>query len=160
MDIGKGAFALLTLVAASCQSKPMFDVNLAAATPIAYSDIRDASGVLGYAESLLGPDIATKYDAIVGPGASLVEEDRVVGAWELPATTTIEQLREELSVRGSFSRAQDRKDGQIWIADYQAAGQPALRLMFINGLHSAFQTQAVPEVRPGPHIYLIAYRKS
>jgi hypothetical protein len=158
MNRDRSAFTVLTLALASCQPASMPYVNIPDATPIAYADIQKGSGVLGYAESLLGPDIATKYDAVVGPGASLVEEDRVAGAWELPLATTTEKLLEQLRAAGSVDRIRDRKDGQILIADYQAAGQDALRLMLVNGQHGAFQTDAVPEVRPGPHVYLIAYR--
>lgn len=151
---------MVALATASCQSAAMFEIGIPEATPIAYADIQKASGVLGYAEPLLGPTFATKYSVPVGPGASLVDPATVAGAWELPLTTKIDALAQSLRARGSVDRVREFRDGQIWIADFSRVGQPPVRLMLIDGSNPTFNTSAVPEVRPGPHIYLIAYRKS
>lgn len=148
----------MALAVVSCQSASMIDIGITGANSVAYDDIRKASGVLGYAEALLGPTFATKYEAQVGPGSSLVDPAIVAGAWELPLTTTIDDLTQTLRARGTVERIREFRDGQIWIADYSRVGQPPVRLMLIDGSNLTFDTSAVPEVRPGPHIYLIAYR--
>ena len=137
----------------------MTDIGISGAKSVAYADIQKASGVLGYAEALLGPTFATKYNAQVGPGTSLVDPAIVAGAWELPLTTTIDDVAQSLRVRGTVDRIREFRNGQIWIADYSRVGQPLVRLMRIDGNSPSFQTDTVPEVRPGPHVYLIAYRK-
>ena len=160
MVTGKDFFAVVTLAATACQPSLPFDVGLTNAKPVAYASIRDASGVLGYAEALLGPTIATnKYNARTGPGVSLVDAAIVEGAWELPLATKIDELETSLRTRGVVSRTEAFRDGQLWIADYATAGQPPVRLLLINGTHHLFTTDAAPEVRPGPHVYLIAYGK-
>ena len=126
--------------------------------PVAYDAIRQGSGVLGYAESLLGPDLATKYDVAVGPGASAVEAKTMAGAWELPAGTKPDAVGATLRARGTLERARDRENGQIWIADWRPNGGAPVRLLLIDGTNPAFERRAAPEVRPGAHIYLIAYR--
>jgi hypothetical protein len=158
MGIAKKGFAIVTLAAAACQPAPAPEIGIAGATPIAYDAIRQGSGVLGYAESLLGPDLATKYDVAVGPGASAVEAKAVAGAWELPAGTRPEAVAEALRARGTLGRAREREDGQIWIADWRPNRGAPVRLLLIDGTSPAFERRAAPEVRPGPHVYLIAYR--
>jgi hypothetical protein len=159
MDTGKAFFSVMVLAAASCQSASMLEFEFLAAKPVAYADIKKASGVLGYAEALLGPTVATTYNASVGPGSSLVDPATVAGAWELPTATKVEDSIQSLRAHGTVDRIRDYRGGQIWIADYRRAGQPPVRLMLIDGNNPTFQTSAVPEVRPGPHVYLIAYRQ-
>lgn len=160
MAIAKEVLAAVTLAAASCQPAPAFDVDVAGAQPIAYEAIRDASGVLGYAESLLGPDLATRYESRVGPGVSYVEPEKVAGAWELPSGTRPDTVAAALKARGALDRASEYREGSLWIADFRPAHGSPVRLLFIDGTNPAWRTRAVPEVRPGPHLYLIAYRLS
>lgn len=157
-------FAAATLGAtAACQPGAAADIqvpgDLPGARPVPYDGIRQASGVLGYAEALLGPELATRYQVPVGPGASVVEPSVVAGAWELPAGTRADDVAATLRSTGTLDRPRDRENGQLWIADWQASGKAPVRLMLIDGTNPAWESRAVPEVRPGPHIYLIAYRK-
>jgi hypothetical protein len=160
-------FAAATLAAplatAACQSGSASDIQvpggLAGARPVSYDTIRQASGVLGYAEALLGPELATRYQVPVGPGASVVEPAVVAGAWELPAGTRTDEVAASLRATGTLDRARDRENGQLWIADWNASGKAPVRLLLIDGTNPAWESRAVPEVRPGPHIYLIAYRR-
>ena len=99
--------------------------------------------------------------ATVGrPGASLVDRSMVVGAWELPAATGKDEVARLLRARGVLDRVSDHRDGQIWSADYRTHGSYPVRFLLIDGTHRFFESRAVPEARPGPHIYLIAYRTS
>ena len=149
----------MTLAAASCQPAPVPDLGIAGARPVAYDAIRDASGVLGYAEPLLGPAIAPGRTAPVGPGAAAAKREAVVGAWELAAGTGPETVAATLRARGSLERERDYSDGQLWIADHKPRGGDAVRVLLIDGASPAWEAGAAPEVRPGPHVYLIAYRK-
>jgi hypothetical protein len=133
------------------------DIGLAGVRPVPYNAIRDASGVLGYAESLLGPEIATRYHAPVGPGASLVEPSAVRGAWELPTGTKPDDIVRALRGKGTVARVFEARQGKLVIVDYRAPGARPMRLLLIDGTHPAFETLTVPEVRPGAHVYLIAY---
>lgn len=155
---GKNFVVAGMMALTACQAEPAPDIDLPGAHPIAYEAIRDASGVLGYSESLLGPTLATKYETRLGPGASYVDRSVVAGVWELPPSARADQLRQFLRERGTLDRIRDYSDGQLWIADYQARGRLPVRLLLIDGAHPAFETEAVSEVRPGPHVYLIAYR--
>ena len=147
---------MVTLAAAACQPAAAIDLGLPGARAIPYATIRDGSGVLGYAEPLLGPKLATKYQVPVGKGASAVEESAVAGAWELPAGTTRAQVAEALRANGTIERVRDQS-GDVWIADFRPEGGAAVRLLLIDGGDPAF-ARAAPEVRPGAHVYLIAYR--
>lgn len=149
---------MVTLATTACQPASDLQISIAGAQRIDYASIRDASGVLGYAEPLLGPALATRYSVPVDRGAAAVEPDKVVGAWTLPAGTEVTALREALSQTGSLDRVRDQSAGQLWIADYRPRGQNPVRLLYINGAHPAFERNAVAEVRPGNHVYLIAYR--
>ncbi len=149
---------MVTLATAACQPDTAFDIGIPSARPIGYDSIRQASGVLGYAEPLLGPALATRYQVPVGPGASAVDAAVVAGAWELPLDTRVPDMAAALRARGVLDRVRDQADGQLWIADYRPHGREAVRLLLINGTHPAFATNAVPAVRPGQHVYLIAYR--
>lgn len=104
--------ALATMVARSAPV-PTPNISLPGAQPIAYEAIRDASGVLGYAESLLGPTIATAHGVQRGPGASLVNRSAVVGAWELPQPIRTQELTRLLRTHGVLDRVSDHRDGQI-----------------------------------------------
>lgn len=159
MVTSKGIFAMASLAAVACQPSAAPDLGIAGARLIEYDMIRTASGVLGYSEPLLGPKIATSYSAAVGPGSSSVDVKLVAGAWELPPSMRATQLEEDLRTRGKLERVREYRDGQLWIADYQMPGAASLRLLFIDGTSYRFEQDAVPEVRPGPHVYLIAYRK-
>lgn len=147
---------MVTLAAAACQPASAIDLGLPGAREVSYSVIRDGSGVLGYAEPLLGPKLATKYQVPVGKGASAVDESAVAGAWELPAGTGRAQVTEALRSKGSIERVRDQS-GDIWIADLRPEKGDAVRLLLIDGGDPAF-ARAAPEVRPGAHVYLIAYR--
>lgn len=147
------AFAL-----SACQNLNGSDFGVPEARAIEYDVIRNQSGVLGYAEPLLGPAFATAYVVPVGRGAAVAERARVAGAWELPAHIDAETLAARLRDAGTLERVRDHQSGQIWIADHQRPGQPRLRLLFINGRHPMFARNAAPAVQPGAHIYLIAYR--
>jgi len=151
------------LAAAACQPGQAADAgapgDIPGARPVAYDAIRQGSGVLGYAESLLGSKLATKYQAQVGPGVSMVEPDRVAGAWELPADTDRHAVAAALKATGTAETVLDRENGQLWIADWQAPGGPKLRLLLIDGANPAWESRAAAEVRPGLHVYLIAYRR-
>lgn len=151
--------ALLMLTATACRPAPPPEIGLPGARVIAYDAIRDASGVLGYAESLLGPEFG-KYDsALVEPGSSRVDASVVTGAWELPPATTADRVAQTLRGQGTLDDVRAYRDGSIWVADYRTPGSQAVRLLLIDGTNRAFETRAAPAVRPGPHIYLIAYRK-
>lgn len=150
----------MTIAVAGCQSATPFELKIPGAKPISYDAIRNGSGVLGYAESLLGADLSTKYQVPVGPGASAVDPAIVAGAWELPLGTKAVQLEEALRADGKLGRPRDRNNGQIWIADYHPTGGKPVRLMLVDGNNPAFESAAVAAVRPGEHIYLIAYRIS
>ena len=152
-------FALLALAATACQPAPPPEISLPGARPIAYDAIRDASGVLGFAEPLLGPEFGKNYSTRVGPGSSRLDATAVAGAWELPLTTTTNEVAQSLRGLGTLDDVRDYRDGSIWIADYRTPGSQAVRLLLIDGTNRAFETKAALEVRPGPHIYLIAYRK-
>ena len=147
---------MVTLAAAACQPAPAIDLGLPGARPVSYAAIRDGSGVLGYAEPLLGPKLATRYQVPVGKGASAVEDSAVAGAWELPAGTTRVQVGEALRSKGAIDRVRDQS-GDVWIADFRPRSGEAVRLLLIDGGDPAF-ARAAPEVRPGAHVYLIAYR--
>jgi hypothetical protein len=148
-----------TVVLASTVIAPALalDIGLPGARPIPYDSIRDASGVLGYAESILGPTIATRYHSPVGPGASLVEPSIVAGAWELPIGTRQEDMLATLRGKGTVERVFEARQGKLLIVDYRMPRARPVRLLLIDGTHSAFETLAAPEARPGPHVYLIAY---
>lgn len=149
---------MVTLTAAACQPDAGLNVDIPGARPIAYEAIRNGSGVLGYAEPLLGPAIATKYKVPVGSGASAVDPSLVMGAWELPLDAQIPDITASLRSKGVLDRVRDQAGSQIWIADYRPHGGQAVRLLFINGADPAFASNAVEAVRPGAHVYLIAYR--
>jgi hypothetical protein len=159
MGIGKKVFAMMTLAAtAACQQAPAIDPGIAGARAVEYTTIRDASGVLGYAEPLLGPALATKYQVGVGKGAAAVDPSVVAGAWELPLGTTAEAVAQALRAHGSLDRIRDQDAGQLWIADFSRNGERPLRMLLLNGADPAWERRAAPEVRPGAHVYLIAYR--
>lgn len=157
--MGRIVLTLAVLAATTCRPALALDLGLAGARPIAYETIRDASGVLGYAESLLGPEIATGYGAGMGPGASLAEPSAVAGAWELLQTTSLNEFARRLRSQGVIEDVREYRDGSLWIADYRSGEGEPVRLLRIDGNNRAFETKAAPEVRPGPHVYLIAYRK-
>lgn len=149
----------MTLLALfACENVSGDDLGLPQAQAVDYDAIRAGSGVLGYAEPLLGPGFATAYVVPAGPGAAVAERSRVAGSWELPAGIDAATLAARLRDRGTLNRVRDHQDGQIWIADWQQRGQTGLRLLYINGRHPMFTRNAAPAVRPGPHAYLIAYR--
>lgn len=150
-------WAAVALAAAACGQGAPQPPTIAGAKPVSYDAIRTASGVLEFAEPALGRDLAR--GTAQGRGASLVERSRVIGAWELPADTGPETVSQQLQAGGSVSDANSYRQGQLWVADYQPdAGGPAMRLLMIDGRHWRFQQQQPPELRPGPHRYLIAYR--
>lgn len=151
---------MVTLATTACQPASDLKISIPGAQPVDYTAIRDASGVLGYAEPLLGPSLATRYSVPVGRGAAAVEPDKVIAAWTLLEGTDVAALQEALRQSGSLDRVRDQSAGQLWIADYRPRGQDPVRLLYINGAHAAFERNAVPEVRPGAHVYLIAYRLS
>jgi len=157
--VNRRALVPLSVLLAACEPAPAPDIRVPGARPIAYEAIRDASGVLGYAEALLGPGIATGYVASVGPGTSHADARSVVGAWELPATTRAEDLVRILGSHGTLNRVGTYRAGQLWIADYRTPGSYPVRLLLIDGNNPTFAETAAPEVRPGPHVYLLAYRK-
>lgn len=159
MDIDKQGFAIMTLAAMSaCQASTPPQIAVPGARAVSYDDIRNGSGILGYAESLLGPDLATRYQVSVGKGATAVDPGAVVGAWELPSGTSTDTVAASLKATGQLDRVRDRENGQIWIADHRSPGQLPVRWLFIDGSNPAFEEKADPAVRPGPHVYLIAYR--
>lgn len=160
MSIDKGVVAIMTLVAAACTLSDKVELAIPGARDIAYEAIRDASGVLGYAEPLLGPKITQGYGSALGPGATRVDPARVAGAWELPAGTGSEDVLQALRARGGVDRIEAFRGGSLWVADYRMAGGTPVRLLLIDGNSRAFLTMAGPEARPGPHVYLIAYHIS
>ncbi|TRW14354.1 hypothetical protein [Glacieibacterium frigidum] len=157
MSIGKGVVAIMTLAMAACTPAKKVDLDIPGARDIAYEAIRDGSGVLGYAEPLLGPKITKGYGTVLGPGATRVDPATVAGAWELPAGTGSEDVLQALRAKGSVGGIEAFRGGSLWMADYRIAGSTPVRLLLIDGNSRAFLTMAVPEVRPGPHVYLIAY---
>jgi len=162
MAAGRNLLVLAAFVALVGRSTPapVPDVGLPGARPVAYEAIRDASGVLAYAESLLRPGLPVRRGMQGGPGASFVDRSAVVGAWELPAPIRTEELARLLRAGGVLDHVSDFRDGQIWSADYRTHGSRPVRLLLIDGTHPFFESRAVPEARPGPHVYLIVYRTS
>lgn len=124
-----------------------------------YDAIRTASGVLGFAEPMLGSGIADQ-PPVDAPGASWVERNVVVGAWEVPAAMDVDALTDALRTIGTAARTRVYRDGQIATIDFTARGgaRLRLRLLMIDGAHPRLETEQALALRPAKKRYLIAYR--
>jgi hypothetical protein len=152
-------FGLAFIVAAPALA---FDLALPGARPMSYASIRDATGVLGLVEGMLGPSVRMDRDAPSGlsrPGSYAAHPSTVLGAWQLPPAMQPDAFLQALRARGTVDRARQYRDGMFAVVDYRAPDGRPIALIYVDGTNPSFETKAAPEVRPGPILFVIAYRK-
>lgn len=144
---------------AACQQSAMAKLTIPGAEPVSYDELREGSGVLAFAEPVLGPEIAPRAPPVqAGPGDAVAERDRVAGAWRLQPATDLRALAGELGRQGSVDRMQEFRDGQTGTLRLRTPDGGTLKLLMIDGAHPRFAQDQPPGLRPAPHRYLIAYR--
>jgi hypothetical protein len=150
------------LAFASATPALAFDLRLPGARPVPYASIRDATGVLGFVEGMLGPGVQTDRAAPSGlsrPGSYSAHPSTVLGAWQLPLSMQPEAFLTALRARGTVERSRQFRDGLMAVVDYRAPDGRPVALIYVDGTNPSFETKAAPEVRPGPIVFVIAYRK-